>query len=49
MKEIDDAEMLEIDGGSATTVVIASMIVSAVVSFVVGVLHGYVNPIECNK
>lgn len=45
MREIDKKEMLKIEGG-ANAILITS-IVTAVVTFITGIFHGYSNPREC--
>lgn len=47
MKEIKKEEMLRVDGG-ANGIFITS-IVTAIITFVVGIFHGYANPKLCNK
>ena len=46
MREINDKEMMEIDGG--TNPVLIGSIIGVVVTFVVGLLHGFSNPKNCN-
>ena len=46
MREINDKEMLRVDGGANP--VLISSIVGVIVTFVVGLLHGYSNPKNCN-
>lgn len=46
MKEIDKEEMTLVEGG-ANPVLIGS-IVGVIVTFVVGLLHGFSNPKKCN-
>ena len=46
MREIDNKEMMDIDGG-ANSIVIGS-IIGVIITFVVGLLHGYSNPKKCN-
>jgi len=46
MKELDKKEMLSIDGG-ANGILITS-IITAVITFITGIFHGYSNPKVCN-
>ena len=46
MREINDKEMMKIEGGANP--VIVSSIIGVVVTFVVGLLHGFSNPKICN-
>ena len=46
MREINNMEMKEIEGG-ANPILIGS-IIGVVVTFVVGLLHGFSNPKICN-
>ena len=46
MREISKDEMYDIDGG-ANGILITS-IVTAVITFVTGILNGYSNPQKCN-
>lgn len=46
MREINKNEMKNIEGG-ANGILITS-IVTAIITFVTGILHGYSNPKECN-
>lgn len=47
MKELKKDEMLKVDGGASATLV--ASIIGIIVTFVVGVLHGYSNPKNCNN
>ena len=46
MREINKEEMYDVDGG-ANGILITS-IVTALITFVTGILHGYSNPKKCN-
>ena len=46
MKEIKKEEMIKITGGADP--VLVTSIVGVVVTFVIGILHGYSNPKKCN-
>ena len=46
MKKLEKDEMLLVDGG-ANPILIGS-IVGIIITFVVGLLHGYSNPKSCN-
>ena len=46
MRQIEKEEMLNIEGG-ANPILITS-IIGVIITFVVGVLHGYSNPKSCN-
>lgn len=48
MRELNENELLKIDGGGANPVLVTS-IIGVVVTFVVGLLHGYSNPKKCNN
>ena len=47
MREINKKEMLSIEGGADPVLVTA--IVSAIVTFIVGIFSGYSNPKRCNN
>ena len=47
MRELKHVEMVNVCGG-ANGIVIGT-IISVIVTFVVGVLHGYSNPKSCNN
>lgn len=47
MREIKVEEMKKIEGG-ANGILITS-IITAVVTFITGILHGYSNPKNCNN
>ena len=46
MREVNDKEMMNIEGG-ANPVLVGSAI-GVIVTFVVGLLHGFCNPKKCN-
>lgn len=46
MREINDKEMMEVDGGANH--ILVGTIIGVVITFVVGVLHGFSNPKKCN-
>lgn len=46
MKKLEKEELLLVEGG-ANSILIGS-IVGVIVTFVVGLLHGYSNPKSCN-
>lgn len=46
MREIDNKEMMVIDGG--TNPVVIGSVIGVIVTFVVGLLHGFSNPKNCN-
>lgn len=46
MREINKKEMMRIEGGANPLFI--SSIIGAIVTFVVGLLHGYSNPKKCN-
>ena len=46
MREINKKEMLEVGGG--TNPIVIGSIVGVIVTFVVGLLHGFSNPKNCN-
>ena len=48
MRELTNNETLKITGGSVTTAVGISMITTAVVVFICGILEGFSNPRRCN-
>lgn len=45
MREIDKSEMLNVDGGANIILIVS--VITAIVSFITGALHGYSNPKEC--
>lgn len=47
MRELREEEMFLIEGG-ANTIVVTSVI-AAVITFFVGIFHGYANPKGCNN
>lgn len=49
MKEINKEEMMKVEGGGASTVVITVSAVAILVSFITGALAGYANPNKCNN
>lgn len=46
MNKIDDKQLSKIQGGGFSWGVAAGII--AVVTFIVGIVDGYINPIKCN-
>ncbi len=46
MKEINNCEMKKVEGGMSE-IAIAGL-VTGVITFVIGVLSGYSNPVKCN-
>lgn len=46
MKKLTKKEMLQIEGGGITPIV--GFAIASIVSFVFGVISGYVHPIKCN-
>ena len=46
MREINNMEMKEIEGGA--NLILIGSIIGVVVTFVVGLLHGFSNPKICN-
>lgn len=46
MREINNKEMMGINGGANPAVI--GSIVGVIITFVVGLLHGYSNPKKCN-
>ena len=47
MREIMKDEMMEINGGYNGVLITA--LVSGIVTFITGILHGYANPKKCNN
>jgi len=47
MKELKKEEMIRVEGG-ANGIIITS-VVTALITFVIGVFHGYANPKICNE
>ena len=46
MREIKKEEMIKVEGG--TNGIFIGSVIGIVVTFIVGVLHGYSNPKTCN-
>ena len=46
-RELNNNELFEINGGFAK--IGAFTIVSAIISFIAGLVDGYINPQKCNK
>lgn len=47
MRELKKEEMVKVEGG--TDPILTTSIIGLIVTFVVGVLHGYANPKSCNN
>jgi len=47
MKELKREEMKKVEGGASVTVI--SSIVGTVITFLIGVFHGYSNPESCRN
>lgn len=47
MREINKEEMKKIEGGANPLIV--TSIVTAIITFVVGIFYGYSNPKTCNE
>jgi len=47
MKKINDKELEQIEGGGISWGIALGIV--AAVTFVVGVVDGYINPIKCNE
>jgi hypothetical protein len=48
MTKLNEIELSNIDGGSSVgTTIGISMIITAVLSFISGIINGYTNPEEC--
>lgn len=47
MRELRKEEMIKIDGGGNGITITA--VVIGVITFVIGILHGYANPKSCNQ
>lgn len=47
MRELKKEELTMIDGGADP--VLVGTIVGIIITFVVGILHGYANPKSCNN
>ena len=47
MKKIHDKELEQVEGGGFSWGIAAGVI--AAITFIVGVVDGYVNPIKCNN
>lgn len=46
MKELNNSELMKIDGGSSTVLIVS--VIAGVITFVTGILSGYSNPQKCN-
>ena len=46
MRELRKEEMIKIEGGGNGMFITAAVI--GIITFVIGILHGYVNPKSCN-
>lgn len=46
---LDDKKLKEISGGSSLGTFGISTIIGGIVTFIVGIFSGYMNPISCNK
>lgn len=46
MKKLDKNELMKINGGSSTVLIVS--LVAGVITFVTGILSGYSNPQKCN-
>lgn len=47
MIELNEKEMLDIDGGSIGWGTIA--LIAAGITFIIGIIDGYINPQKCNN
>lgn len=47
MRELKKEEMFNIDGGGNSLII--GSVIGIILTFVVGVLHGYANPKSCNE
>lgn len=47
MIELNQDEMKQVQGGGVNWSLVAG--IGAVISFIIGVIDGYVNPIKCNS
>lgn len=45
MKELDNNKLHEVQGGSK---LVAGLLIAAGVTFIIGVIDGYVRPLRCN-
>lgn len=45
MKELDNAKLHDISGGSKLAV---GLLIAAGITFVIGVIDGYIRPLRCN-
>jgi len=48
MRELDKKEMVNVEGAGVSATFVTALI-TGVITFVVGILHGYSNPKECNN
>lgn len=46
MKELNKNELMKIDGGSSTVLIVS--VIAGFINFVTGILSGYSNPQKCN-
>lgn len=47
MRELSNDEKFKVEGGASA--VLVGTVIGVIVTFVVGVLHGYANPKSCNN
>lgn len=47
MRELNQNEMEQIQGGAVNWAIVAG--VGTAISFVIGVIDGYINPLKCNN
>lgn len=47
MKKVDDLQLEQIQGGAFSWGIAAGIV--AAITFIVGVVDGYINPIKCNN
>lgn len=47
MEELKKEEMIKVSGGSNG--ILITSLVTAIITFIVGVFHGYANPKSCNN
>ena len=46
MKRLSNEEMLNVEGGANSLLIVT--VISGIVTFVTGILHGYSKPKKCN-
>lgn len=46
---LDESSLKKVEGGIKLSIYGISTIVGGIVTFIVGVFSGYINPISCNK